>query len=56
MHERANNVKLMPQIENACMQDLGKFCVDNTAQDEVAHFISYDFVLFATFSFLQNIL
>ena len=53
MLDRANNVKLMPEIEKPCMQDLGKLCVENVAQDEVALFLYnniYDF-FFQTFSF-----
>ena len=54
MLDRANNVKLMPEIEKPCMQDLGKLCVENVAQDEVALFLYnniYDF-FFKLFLFL----
>ena len=38
MLARANDVKLMPEIEKPCMSDLGKLCADNAGQDEVAPF------------------
>ena len=36
MHVRATNVKLMPEIEKACMHDLGDKCVGQTKDGEVS--------------------
>ena len=35
MHQQASSVKLMPEIEQACMHDLGKDCDDRVKEGEV---------------------
>lgn len=33
MHQRATNIKLMPEIEIPCLTDLGKFCIDKATRE-----------------------
>ncbi|XP_066933880.1 Golgi apparatus protein 1-like isoform X5 [Clytia hemisphaerica] len=34
MHQRATDIRLMPEIEKPCMADLGKFCTDRHEEGE----------------------
>jgi len=33
MHQRASNIKLMPEIEIPCLTDLGKYCIDKATRE-----------------------
>ena len=35
MHQRASSIKLMPEIEQVCMHDLGLHCTDKSKEGEV---------------------
>ena len=41
MHQRATDIRLMPEIETPCMADLGKLCAENTQEGEVCSDVRY---------------
>ena len=57
MHQRATDIRLMPEIEIPCLSDLGKLCSDSRQQGEVfKQKLEFSFSLLSQYRLLRNVL